>query len=318
MSLLTKPEDLKQNVKFKGLIYGQPGIGKSTLALSAPNPVVIDADNGMSRVAPHLRVPSLQVSSYAQILELLNSDELAPFETIVFDTIGAVLEFMEPYLIKQNPKNAKSDGTLALQGYKARKAAFNALVRITNDKGKNILFVAHEKEEKDGENKVIRPDIPGSTGADIIKILDFVGYMEAKGAKRTISFAPTDRYYAKNALQLDEVLVIPDTKNGNTFISEKIVKMTKDRLTEQAKLREHYNNIIKEAQQTILNNKDLNDAVEALKAFDEIWDSKRQVWNFLKNFATENGWEYDKEQKLYVKASKNAEKEVQEYGEVEE
>lgn len=320
MSLLTKPEDLKQNVKFKGLIYGQPGIGKSTLALSAPNPVVIDADNGMSRVEPHLRVPSLQVSSYAQILELLNSEELAPFETIVFDTIGAVLEFMEPYLIKQNPKNAKSNGTLSLQGYGERKRTFNALVRTTNEKGKNILFVAHEKEEKDGENKVIRPDIPGSSGADIIKILDFVGYMEAKGAKRTISFAPTDRYYAKNSLQLDEVLLIPDTKNGNTFISEKIVKMTKDRLSEQAKLREQYNDIIKHAQQTILSNKDLNDAVEALKAFDEIWDSKRQIWHFLSNYAQENGWEYDKQTKMYQKPLKDspAADNVQEYGEEEE
>lgn len=323
MSLLTKPEDLKQNVKFKGLIYGQPGIGKSTLALSAPNPVVVDADNGMSRVEPHLRVPSLQVSSYAQILELLNSDELAPFDTIVFDTIGAVLEFMEPYLIKQNPKNAKSNGTLSLQGYGERKRAFNALVRTTNDKGKNILFVAHEKEEKDGENKVIRPDIPGSSGADIIKILDFVGYMEAKGAKRTISFAPTDRYYAKNALQLDEVLLIPDTKNGNTFISEKIVKMTKDRLAEQAKLREQYNEVIKAAQSTIMNNKDLNDAVEALKAFEEIWDSKRQIWHFLNSYAKENGWEYDKTTKLYTKPSLKKEaketkpEEVQEYGEEE-
>lgn len=321
MSLLTKPEDLKQNVKFKGLIYGQPGIGKSTLALSAPNPVVIDADNGMNRVEPHLRVPSLQVTSYDQILALLNSEELAPFDTIIFDTIGAVLEFMEPYLIKQNPKNAKSNGTLSLQGYGERKRTFNALVRTTNDKGKNILFVAHEKEEKDGENKVIRPDIPGSSGADIIKILDFVGYMEAKGAKRTISFAPTDRYYAKNALQLDEVLMIPDTKNGNTFISEKIVKMTKDRLTEQSKLREEYNRIIKEAQQTILNNKDLNDAVEALKTFAEIWDSKRQILHFLNGYAKENGWKYDKETKLYTKpaAKKEAKEteEVQEYGEEE-
>lgn len=318
MSLLTKPEDLKQNTKFKGLIYGQPGIGKSTLALSAPNPVVIDADNGMNRVEPHLRVPSLQVTSYAQVLELLNSDELAPFETIVFDTIGAVFEFMEPYLIKQNPKNVQRNGTLSLQGYGERKRTANALVRTANDKGKNILFVAHETEKKDNENTVIRPDIPGSSGADFIKTLDFVGYMEAKGTKRTISFAPTDRYYAKNSLQLDEVMLVPDTKSGNVFISEKIVKMTKDRLTEQAKLREHYNNIIKEAQQTISNNQNINDALEALKAFDEIWDSKRQIWHFLSSYAAENGWEYDKDQKLYIKAVKGQTKEVQKYGKVEE
>lgn len=314
MSLLTKPEDLKQNIKFKGLIYGQPGIGKSTLALSAPNPVVIDADNGMNRVEPHLRVPSLQVETYTQILELLDSDELDSFETIIFDTIGAVLEIMEPYLIKQNPKNAKTNGTLSLQGYGERKRTFNALVRLANEKGKNILFVAHEKEEKDNENKVMRPDIPGSSGADIIKILDFVGYMEAKGAKRTISFCPTDRYYAKNSLQLDDVILVPDTKTGNIFISEKIVKMTKDRLIAQAKLREDYNQILKDAQNVLLNNSDLNVAVEALKAFHEIWDSKLQIKKLLTNYANENSWKYDKKQNAFVKEQKD----IQEFGEVEE
>lgn len=302
MSLLTKPEDLVQNLKFKGLIYGQPGIGKSTLALSAPNPVVIDADNGMNRVAPHLRVPSLQVSSYAQILELLESDELNAFETIVFDTIGAVLEIMEPHLIKMNPKNAKSNGTLSLQGYGERKRTFNALVRTTNQKGKNILFVAHEKEEKDGENKIIRPDIPGSSGADIIKILDFVGYMEAKGEKRTISFYPTERYYAKNSLQLDDVIMVPDTKGGNVFISEKIVKMTKDRLEQQAELREKYNNILKNGQETITANKNPNNAMEALKDLEVVWDSKLRLWNCLNEYAKENGWTYDKGEKAYIKS----------------
>ncbi len=302
MSLLTKPEDLAQNLKFKGLIYGQPGIGKSTLALSAPNPVVIDADNGMNRVAPHLRVPSLQVSSYAQILELLESNELDIFDTIVFDTIGAVLEVMEPYLIKMNPKNAKNNGTLSLQGYGERKRTFNALVRIANEKGKNILFVAHEKEEKDGENKIIRPDIPGSSGADIIKILDFVGYMEAKGAKRTISFYPTERYYAKNSLQLDDVIMVPDTKGGNVFISEKIVKMTKDRLQQQSELREKYNDIIKAGQQAILSNKNPNDSVEVLKDFEVVWDSKLRLWNYLNEYAKDNGWAYDKAEKAYIKS----------------
>lgn len=302
MSLLTKPEDLAQNLKFKGLIYGQPGIGKSTLALSAPNPVVIDADNGMNRVEPHLRVPSLQVSSYAQILELLESNELDIFDTIIFDTIGAVLEVMEPYLIKMNPKNAKNNGTLSLQGYGERKRTFNALVRIANEKGKNILFVAHEKEEKDGENKIIRPDIPGSSGADIIKILDFVGYMEAKGAKRTISFYPTERYYAKNSLQLDDVIMVPDTKGGNVFISEKIVKMTKDRLQQQSELREKYNDIIKAGQQAILSNKNPNDSVDVLKDFEVVWDSKLRLWNYLNEYAKDNGWAYDKAEKAYIKS----------------
>lgn len=299
MSLLTKPEDLKQNLKFKGLIYGQPGIGKSTLALSAPNPVVIDANMEMTRVEPQLRVPSLQVDSYDQILEFLNSDEVEPFDTIVFDTMGAVFERMEPYLIKLNPKNAKSNGTLSLQGYGERKRCFQALVNLVNSKGKNILFVAHEKEEKDNEIKVVRPDIPGSSGADIIKILDFVGYMEAKGNKRTISFYPTEKYYAKNSLQLDDVMEVPNTAKGNIFISEKIVKMTQDRLTQQAELITEYNNVLKKADNLIKKAENLNLVLEELGALKEIWDSKRQINKTLMDEAENRGLVYNKELKQF-------------------
>ncbi len=59
---------------------------------------------GIKRVEPHLRVPSLQAENYEEILTLLNSAEIKPFDTIVFDTMGKVLELMEPYLIKLNPK----------------------------------------------------------------------------------------------------------------------------------------------------------------------------------------------------------------------
>ena len=97
------------------------------------------------------------------------------------------------------------------------KMEFNNLLKLIRRLNKSVLFIAHEKEEKNGEDKIIRPDVPGSSGADLIKDLDFVGYMEAKGTKRTISFFPTEKYYAKNSLQLDEVIEVPDTKKRKYF-----------------------------------------------------------------------------------------------------
>ena len=280
--LLTQPEELKQDLKFQGLIYGQPGIGKSTLALSAPNPVMVDAEKGMKRVEARLRVPSLQVESYEQILELLKSPEIAPFETVVFDTMGRVLELMEPYLIKQNPKNAQSNGALSLGGYKARKIEFNNLLKLVRRLNKSILFVAHEKEEKTGEDKIVRPDVAGSSGAELIKDLDFVGYMEAKGTKRTISFFPTEKYYAKNSLQLDEVIEVPDTKDGNTFISERIVNMTKEKMERQAELITQYNEVLAKGEQIILNMQCPNEAIKQLGELSEVWDSKKRLFKSLK------------------------------------
>ena len=308
MSLLTKPEDLKQDVKFQGLIYGQPGIGKTTLAISAPNPVMVDAEKGLKRVEARLRVPSLQAESYEQILELLNSQEIAPFETIVFDTMGRVLELMEPYLIKKNPKNAQSNGALSLAGYKARKMEFNNLLKLIRRLNKSVLFVAHEKEEKAGEEKIVRPDVAGSSGADLIKDLDFVGYMEAKGTKRTISFFPTEKYYAKNALQLDEVIQVPDTKDGNTFISERIVGVTKEKLAAQAELTKRYNEELEKATKIIDNCKDPNKAIEQFESIENIWDIKKRIFKALKQKATELGFKY--ENKLFIKEDAKNEKTI--------
>lgn len=300
MSLLTKPEDLKQDLKFQGLIYGQPGIGKSTLAISAPNPVMVDAEKGLKRVEARLRVPSLQAESYEQILEFLNGEEIAPFKTIVFDTMGRVLELMEPYLIKKNPKNAQSNGALSLAGYKARKIEFDNLLKLIRRLGKSVVFVAHEKEEKSGEEKIVRPDVAGANGASLIKDLDFVGYMEAKGTKRTISFFPTEKYYAKNALQLDEVIQVPDTKDGNTFISERIVGVTKEKLKSQADLIKKYNEELSKAQKIIDNMEDPNKAVEQLEDIEPIWDAKKRIFKSLKNQAEQLGFKY--ENKQFIKA----------------
>lgn len=300
MSLLTKPEDLKQDLKFQGLIYGQPGIGKSTLAISAPNPVMVDAEKGLKRVEARLRVPSLQAESYEQILEFLNGEEIAPFGTIVFDTMGRVLELMEPYLIKKNPKNAQSNGALSLAGYKARKIEFDNLLKLIRRLGKSVVFVAHEKEEKSGEEKIVRPDVAGANGASLIKDLDFVGYMEAKGTKRTISFFPTEKYYAKNALQLDEVIQVPDTKDGNTFISERIVGVTKEKLKSQAELIKKYNEELSKAQKIIDNMNDPNKAIEQLENIEPIWDAKKRIFKSLKKQAEQLGFKY--ENKQFVKA----------------
>ena len=41
MSLIKKPNELTVKTTLSALIYGQPGMGKTTLALSAPNPVPV-------------------------------------------------------------------------------------------------------------------------------------------------------------------------------------------------------------------------------------------------------------------------------------
>jgi len=302
MSLLKNPCDIQDNVFLAGLIYGQPGVGKSTLALSAPNPVLIDADNGVHRVEKRFQVPSLPLKSYDDLLTLVNSDELNQFDTVVFDTVGKLVDRIGDYLIKTNPKNRQADGSLTLKAYGALKVEFQKMIRAFQAKGKHLLFVAHEKEEKDGDDKIVRPDISGSSGKDLVKDLDFMGYMEMRGDKRSISFSPCGKFYAKNSMRLPNIIEIPETTKGNTFIEDVIIEGSRKRRIEDAEQNQKYIELNKEIAGMLESVTDADSAtqfLDHLNKVDAIWDSHLQAKRKLKEIAKTLGLEYSQEFKKF-------------------
>ena len=277
MTLLTQPNELTTTQPISCMIYGQPGTGKTTLALSSDKPVLIDLDKGLHRVETRFRCPSLQVDNYKQILELLQSDEIKPFNTIVIDTLGKLIDRMGDYVALNNPKYKQADGTLAMKGWGAVKIQFQNLVKQIFNMNKSVIFVAHEKEDKDGDTRFVRPDVAGSSGKDIIKELDLMGYVEMRGNKRTVSFTPSEKFYAKNSLGLEPVIEIPDTINGNTFFVEKIVNAVEEKRKADAETLELYNSLkemIDSKISAITDIQSLNDTYAELKEMQVIWDSK--------------------------------------------
>src|SRR5574337_639433 len=111
MSLIRKPAQLTVQPTIKVLIYGQPGLGKTTLALSTPQPLLLDFDGGIHRVSPQHQTDTLQVTNWDEVLSALKED-LTSYKTLVIDTAGKMLDFMTAYLIKNDPKLAKRDGAL--------------------------------------------------------------------------------------------------------------------------------------------------------------------------------------------------------------
>jgi len=308
MALLKQPYELTaDNMKLKILIYGQPGIGKSTTALSMPNPVLIDADNGVHRIAPEHRVPVLQVASYQEVLDVLASGELASFDTIVIDTAGKLLDYMGAWIIKDDPKMARRDGALTMQGYGVRKMQFINLLKTVSTMGKHLVFVAHEKEEKNGDERIIRPEIGGSSGGDLIKELDLVGYMEAMARNRTISFSPCDKYYAKNSARIDDVIQIPGLAGGmpNDFLSGIVRRCDEAARTESARVKE-YNTLISHIEhiaEQIADESTANAAVWQIGKLSHFWDSKHRANVIIMTAAKACGLEYSKQKKGFVAAA---------------
>ena len=98
MSLIRKSNELNIPETVKMMIYGQAGMGKTTLAPSAPKPLLLDFDNGVKRInMSHLDgVDTVQVTSWSDVQQVMQED-LSAYESIVVDTIGKMMDFIISY-----------------------------------------------------------------------------------------------------------------------------------------------------------------------------------------------------------------------------
>lgn len=313
MSMFKKPSELAYNSTIKALVYGQPGLGKSTLALSTPNPVLFDFDGGIQRVNGAFQCPTLQVQNWNEVLQALQELETQSndFKTIVIDTAGKMLDYMSTYIIQQDNRLGKRDGSLTLQGFGARKIMFINFLKRVSMMGKHVIFVAHEREEKDGDIRIVRPEIGGSSAGDLIKELDLVGYMQAIGNKRTISWTPQEKFYAKNTCNLppmQEIPVIIDVQGkiiGHNEFMSNIFDNYDSYLKQESNTRKEYDELISEIEgevACISDAEQANSYVLSMKDKKQIWDSNAHAKSLITDRCKELGLKFNKNTKKYEAA----------------
>mgnify|MGYP003292159238 CR=1 FL=1 len=94
---------------------------------------------------------------------------------------------------------------------------FKEINLLLNDMPQHICYVAHQKARKtgEGENDKFGVDGSGSAKDYLIGELDYVGYMEMLGRKRSVSFSPSEKFYAKNTCNLPQAHKVPTTIDAN-------------------------------------------------------------------------------------------------------
>ena len=304
MTLIKKPNELTQiKIKLKGLIYGEPGIGKTSVALSAPKTLLIDFDNGLRRVAKQYQTDSVQIESYQNLLDILEKEDISNYETIVIDTLGKMVDRIGDWLAMSNPKIKQADGQLAMKGWGNIKAEFQRILKVLESKNKSVIFIAHEKEDKNGDETKKRPDVAGSSGKDIVKELDFMGYMSMRGGKRTIDLSPNEAYYAKNSLGLNSFLEYKPLAGTNNFLSEAIFDAYGEKLKKDEELAKDYDALIQELKTKISNIQNLDQLNTYYSTLynkhDKLWSSYQMEAAFLKTKVEELGCEFDAKAKEF-------------------
>jgi len=295
--------------RMRMLVAGFPGIGKSTLGLSAPKALHIDVDFGRDRVDPQYRTAYIQPKTYEEVLDDLLPVNLNEYETLVFDTGGKLLDLMKPWAIKNDPKNGKRDGSLSLAGYGA---VGRELVRLMDycfyELDKHIVILFHAKEDKEGDNTKLRLMIEGQSKDNVWQPIDLGGFVEMYGNDRSIGFSNCERYFAKGTRGINGIRKIPtlSDKVPNDFLIKLFDEYNSKAVaeTENAKLkREAYDNAVAAGTKVVASVKDAktaNAAVPKLKEISHALTSETEVNTLFNAKTKELGLTVDKVAKMFM------------------
>lgn len=282
------------------LIIGQPGAGKSTLGYSMADPLLLDFDKGAHRAKN--RRDTLQIDSWADAAELTHAEaQLQPYASLVVDTAGRCLDVLSTDIGKRDGKLARSGGALTQQGFGVLKSDFTAWVRSVRAMRKGLLLLAHDKEDKDGDVRVVRADVTGGSYGEIMKIADFVGFLRLEGKKRVLDFTPTDRWPGKNPAGWDAFEVPPIAQAGDFMATlYEQGKAALGGLSEASAAVARRMFEWKLSLETICDGDGLTRAIEDGKQFtSEI--EKRQAFKALQDRAKAIGFLWSKDQRAFVR-----------------
>jgi hypothetical protein len=219
-------------------IFGQPGIGKTSLSFTMPAPVMhLDFDRGFTRAVQSCRPDSAQIDDFGGFYSFLLSDEFSQYvnangiKSVVIDTAGAMLDdFCAPYLISVDRKNGNASGGLSLQGWGALSILANNVKNRIQSLGVHLMFIAHAKDC--GEDAVCRMDlaVKGGTSDIITRVSDQIGFIYAEGKARVLDFAPSQMHLGKDTARIGKVS-IPDAESATfTTYMAQIVEVCNNKM----------------------------------------------------------------------------------------
>ena len=223
--MIVTPENMTfDGKKFSMILYGSPGIGKTTLALSAPDPVLIDFDRGMSRVRSQHRKAAIFCDTYEDVLNDLASPDMRSFQTVVVDTGGSFITYLQDWAMRADPKvNRQKNGAISLKGFGAVKSEFIRFTNYVKDTlNKNLIYVFHSTEQMDKDgNPQVRLMCEGAAKNIVWTPCDFGGYVQMIGDRRVVCFTPEQEFFAKGCHGIKGQIAVPELgpADANDFIT---------------------------------------------------------------------------------------------------
>ena len=304
---IVKPTEMNfSNKNIIMIVSGLPGTGKTTLALSAPDVLLIDTDEGMARVNPAHRKDASICKTYEEVLADIKAAE-GTYKTIVIDTCGALIEYMKDWAMRTDPKASKKDGGFSLQGYGTIKSEF---VRLSAELRKkfNVIYLFHENMTKNGDEGVFYElVVEGATRTLVYQPADLAAHLFIQNGRRYLGFTPTEQYSAKSAYGIKGLVEVPELKEGepNDFLTKLFAKV-RDNLNAESKAlgpeKAKYDAAMAEAKKAcaaVNSPDDVAPAAQYIKAIEHALTSEKEATAMLKARLAELGIVWNKQERVY-------------------
>lgn len=304
---IVKPEDMNFSDKnIIMIISGLPGVGKTTLALSAPDVVLIDSDEGMARVNPAHRKDSSICKTYEELLVDIKAAE-GKYKTIAIDTCGALIDLLKDWAVRTDTKSSKVSGGISLQGFGVVKTEFLRLSAELRKKF-NVIFLFHESKDKQGDEIFYDIVCEGSARTLVWQPADLGAHLHIVNGERFLGFTPTMNYNAKSAYGIKGLVKVPELKDGepNDFLTRLFAQVKSNIVAESSALKpqkEAYEAAIQNGQALLGN---INAPEDAIPALNEIRNlahaltSQKELEAAFKVKMRDLGYTYDSKVKAYV------------------
>jgi phage nucleotide-binding protein len=187
-------------------IYGKGGVGKTTLATTAPKPIFIDSEDGTKGFrARNIDMPVIHVKTWQDVQEawemIKNNTEYA---TVVIDPIDKFLDI----LVEQ----IRAGGQMNLRLWGEAKERMSRFVWAIKGSGKHCLFIAHEDKDKDDDQQLRKPLLKANLSDALVNLSDVVGHMRVDmHGERSVRVQPEPKVEAKDRFDaLGETIKSPN------------------------------------------------------------------------------------------------------------